>query len=344
MNKTFTLLLLAITLALAAAAALLWRENLSQRASLAALREEVETLNASLAEQQAAVARLQRQRDDLRGEVALLNAQLHHAHSEAAAARATQPAATNAPVAAADKEKKGGLGEFFAKLMDSPEMKKMIADQQRAVVEAMYGPLLKQLNLTPEQETAFKQLLADQQAKGVDLAGALLGGDKDARAQALEQMKQQQRETDEQVRALLGESGYATYKEYQESLGERTAVQQFSQRLAAGGNALSDAQSQSLTRIMTEERRNVTWAPGENIYSTDPNERGLQAVMSERAAQQALEQQQQVNQRVLDRAATVLNAEQLASLREFQETQLRMQRLGLEMGRRFLGGEGSSGP
>jgi hypothetical protein len=339
MNKTLTLLLLAATLALAGLSAVLWRETTKQRAQLATLREQLDTTSATLEEQQALAARLQRQRDELRADVALLNAQLHHAQNAAAAARAAGPATTDAPATPAEKEKKGGLGEFFAKLMDSPEMKKMISDQQRAVVEAMYGPLFKELNLTPDQEAAFKQLLADQQAKGVELAGALLGGDKEARARALEQMKEQQRESDEQIRALLGESGYASYKEYTETMGERTAVQQFSQRLSGGPNALSDAQSRTLAQIMTEERRNATWSPGENIYTTDPNERGLQAVMSESAAQRALEQQQLANERVLARAATVLNADQLASLREFQENQLRMQRFGLEMGRRFLGGD-----
>ncbi|MFN3409082.1 MAG: hypothetical protein ACK45B_08830, partial [Limisphaerales bacterium] len=172
MNKTLTLLLLAATLALAGLSAVLWRETTKQRAQLATLREQLDTTSATLEEQQALAARLQRQRDELRADVALLNAQLHHAQNAAAAARTAGPATTDAPATPAEKEKKGGLGEFFAKLMDSPEMKKMISNQQRAVVEAMYGPLFKELNLTPDQEAAFKQLLADQQAKGMELAGA----------------------------------------------------------------------------------------------------------------------------------------------------------------------------
>lgn len=344
MNKTITLALLAAALALAGLSAALWRETTQLRAMTVALRGEIEALTASLEEQRALAARLQRQREELRADAALLNAQLHHAHNETAAARAAGPVVTNTPGAAPEPERRGGLGEFLARVMDSPEMKRMIADQQRAMVGTLYGPLLRELNLTPEQGAAFQQLLADQQTRSVDLAGALLGGDPEARASAIEQMTRNQGETDEQIRTLLGEGGYATYKEYQDTLGERTAVEQFSQRLTGPGQGLNDAQSRDLTRIMTEERRRVTWSPGETIYSTNPNQRGLQAVMSESAGQQALDQLQQVNQRVLDRAGAFLDAGQLSALREFQESQLRLQRFGLEMGRRFLGGDDPAGP
>jgi hypothetical protein len=116
-------------------------------------------------------------------------------------------------------------------------------------------------------------------------------------------------------------------------------MQQFNQSLGGAGGALSDAQSQALLQILTDERRGTPWSNGENPFSGNSGEAGLQAVMSAEATAKFFEHQQQVNQRVLDRAATVLNAEQLEALRKHQENQLRMQRWAMEMGRRVMGGE-----
>lgn len=344
MKKLLTALSLAAALALAGVCVTLFNQSRALRGENDRLRAELEAAVAALGDATNQMARLQRQRDESRGEAALLTAQLSRAQTAAAQARPSPPVETAAPAPSSGRENRGGLGELLARIVDNPEMREFIAEQQRGVIGAMYGPLFRQLNLNPEQTAAFEQLLANQQARGMDMAGALLGGDEEARARAIEQMAAQQREADDQIRALLGESGYASYLEYQDTMGERAAMQQFSQQMSGGGAPLTDAQSQALTRIMTEERRRATWAPGDTVYSSDPSRRALDAVMSESAGRQMLEQQRQVNQQVLDQAAGVLNAGQLEALRRFQENQLRMQRFGLEMGRRFLGRDsGDSG-
>jgi hypothetical protein len=333
MKKLILLFNALFVVALAVVCAMLLQQQAALKASLVAAQAELESVQAELADAEANLADTEQQRDYLRGELLRLatQPQLPTGPGSLAAAATTNAPSTNAPA-------KGGLGEMMSKFLDDPAMKKMVADQQRAMLDTMYGPLFKQLNLTPEQETAFKDLLAKQQAQAMELAGDLMSGDKAKREAAMKEITAQNQQTDDAIRNLLGESGYASYKDYQDTMSDRMAMQQFNQSLAGAGGALSDAQSQALLQILTEERRGTPWGAGDNPFSSNPGEAGLQAALSAEAANQFFEHQQQVNQRVLDRAATTLNAEQLEALRKHQENQLRMQKWAMEMGRRFMGG------
>jgi hypothetical protein len=333
MKKIFLLANALFVVVLAVVCAVLLQQRAALTASLVAAQAELESAQAARADTEAQLTETEQQRDYLRTEILRLAAQPPRpgAVGSPAAATTTNRPATNAPA-------RGALGEMMSKLLDDPDVKKLVQDQQRALLDTMYGPLFKSLNLTPEQETTFKDLLAKQQGQAMELAADLISGDKAKRDAAMKEISAQTQLTDDLIRNLLGESGYATYKEYQGSLGDRMALQQFNQSPAGADGALSDAQSQSLLQIMSEERRNTPWAAGDAGRSSNPGEAGLQAALSAETATKYFEHQQQVNQQVLDRAATVLNAQQLEALRKHLENQLRTQKWAMEMGRRFMGG------
>jgi len=333
MKKLFLLANALFVVVLAVVCALLLQQRAAFNTRLADVQAELESAQAARADTEAQLTETEQQRDYLRGEILRRAAQPPRPDTGGSPAAATtlNAPATNAPA-------RGALGEMMSKLLDDPDMKKMVQDQQRALLDTMYGPLFKSLNLTPEQETTFKDLLAKQQGQAMELAADLMSGDKAKRDAAMKEIAAQTQQTDDLIRNLLGESGYATYKDYQETLGDRMALQQFNQSPAGAGGALSDAQSQALLQIMTEERRNTPWTAGDSGRSSNPSEAGLQAALSAEAATKFFEHQQQVNQQVLDRAVTVLNASQLEALRKHQETQLRMQKWAMEMGRSLMGG------
>ena len=67
--------------------------------------------------------------------------------------------------------------------------------------------------------------------------------------------------------------------------------------------------------------------------------------MSDEELEKYFERQEQINQRVYARSRTVLSQDQLDALGAFQTNQLKMQRFGMDMARKMMGGEKpSAGP
>ena len=82
------------------------------------------------------------------------------------------------PVSAGGKpdDEKGGFGKMLSKMMQDPETRKFIRDQQRMMMDQMYAPLVKKMGLTPEEAAQFKDLLADNTMKGAEAASSMFGG------------------------------------------------------------------------------------------------------------------------------------------------------------------------
>ena len=103
-----------------------------------------------------------------------------------------------------------------------------------------------------------------------------------------------------------------------------------------GGEDADDRanEDQQLLAIMGEERIEVPASP------LDPSARDqaaqMKAMRSEEMMDQQFENQKQINNRVLQRAATVLSPEQVNSLRTSQEQMLEMQQMGMKMSREMF--------
>ena len=151
----------------------------------------------------------------------------------------------------------------------------------------------------------------------------------------------QQKEFDGQVKAFLGEERYAQYKDYGETLAERMAVNQLSQQLASGPNPLNDDQSRQLLEIMKQEKKSVTPVFGGAGADGSVNMANWQALMSEDRLNEFFKQQEEIDQRVLERAKTVLTREQLTAFATHQSSQLQMQRMGMSMAAKMFGAQKS---
>lgn len=145
-----------------------------------------------------------------------------------------------------------GRGAFFA-LMENPEMQKLMHVEQKAALDNRYAALFKKLNLTPEQLEKFKNLLVEKQTSMMDVFAA-------AREQGINPREDPeafhklvadaQGEVDASIKAALGDSDYAQYKAYEQSLPQRNTVGQLEQRLSYSSTPLSDSQSESLVQIL----------------------------------------------------------------------------------------------
>jgi hypothetical protein len=298
------------------------------------LRHELAAQTRYLEAAKAAEKRLKRHRSLLSQQLDAANQELDAARERAAQVAATRAIPEATPVIPTNPPTKelGKFGGAMAKLLANPEIKKMIAQQQRALLDPLYGPLFKELGLSPEQIQQFKELLLAQQMKGVEQAGALLGDitteqDRAERAQMLADLD---RQNEEAIKAFLGEEGYPQYQHYRETLGDRMQLNQFHLQLAGGEHPLDSEQQAQLLHIMNEERQALAadfaqlgWVGGQPANPQD--------LFAADKLNQVMDLQQNLGQRVYDRARSVLQPEQLDAFGAFQTNQLSLQRIGIQL-------------
>lgn len=173
------------------------------------------------------------------------------------------PAGTGEPGEGAGSGGPGGLrGRFgdprqadaaMRELMAKPEVQALMAQQQKAVVEGRYAALFKSLNLTPEQAEKLKTLLADRMNTGRDVAEA-------ARAQGIDPRENRdtfakllsdaQATLDNSIKSVIGEQGYAQLQSYEQTMPQRSVVEQLQRQLAYGDTPLTAQQSEQLVQIL----------------------------------------------------------------------------------------------
>jgi hypothetical protein len=342
--KNILILLLTVSTLVFAALSLAQREKLARHKNeLVSVREELKTQEITQLQASQKLLEQQQQRESFE-QASDLAAMLKRRQVTEAKVAVTE--AKVAPATATDPglpseeqtppKNKNGFGDFFSKLMEDPDTKKMIREQQRMVLEQLYVPLIKQLGLTPDEAEQFKDLLADNMLKGAEKATSLLGsGSSTNQAELLSTLSESQKNFDDQMKAFLGESRYAQYQDYQKTVGERSQLSQFRQQ-ATGENAITDQQTEHLLVLMKEEKQNVSAATGFPPSGTTPEAGNLQAMLSGEGTEKLLQNQESVNQRVYDRAKDVLAENQLASFGKFQTNQLQLMRMGMNMARKFM--------
>src|ERR1035438_4784841 len=225
MKSTLTLFLAVTTVTLAVVCVTQTRKFSGQQTQLASLRTELDEKAQQVETLHAAQKRADQQRHELMDQAEELAAQL----------QARQLAETNVIVEASpapppvsskgekSDDAKGGFGKMLSKMMEDPDTRKFIHDQQRMMMDQMYAPLVKQMGLTPDEATKFKDLLADNTMKGAEAATSLMGGGASTnRTEAMATLSAGQKTMDEQLKTMLGDDRYAQYKDYQETVGERT--------------------------------------------------------------------------------------------------------------------------
>ncbi len=338
MKKSLILVLALTTIALGAVCVVQWQKSAAQKAQMVSLRGEMEQKAQEIDELQASQARFDKQRSELLGQAGELATRLQA--RQLADAKAPALAPTSVPLVAEGQKPDadgGNLGKMLSKMMDDPETKKFIRDQQRQMMGPLYGPLIKQMGLTPEEAEKFKDLLADNLMKGAGKASSLFSGlSSTNRTEMFNTLAAEQKSFDEQLKVFLGDTRYAQYKDYQQTIGERTQLNQFRQQTAGGGNALTDPQAEQLLAFMKEEKQTVAAATGQPLPGNAQGQASLQAMLSDDQTERTLQTQGIVNERVYERAQAILAPDQLESFGKFQTNQLQMMRMGMSVARKFL--------
>lgn len=336
MKSTLIIALLVAAVGLGVVCVLQFRKASEQQAQIAALNSALDQQKERVRDLETAKQHLNQQRSDL-----LDQAEQQAAELSRQIAAAPPPALTPATGSNSSSEPaQGGLGQVLSKMLSDPQTKDFLREQQRMMLDQMYGPLVKKMGLTPEEGKSFTDLMLDTAMKGTERASSLLGASSTNRTAALAQLAAENAAKETQIKELLGETRYAQYKDYQTTAGERIQLNQFRQQFGAGSLPLTEDQTEQLLGFMKEEKQTMA-SVGHPTVGSGQAGGEIEAILSEDRSESMLQSQEYVNERVYERAKTVLSEDQLSAFGKFQSNQLQMMRIGVGMARKFFAPEAS---
>lgn len=149
-------------------------------------------------------------------------------------------------------------------LMVKPEIQAMVNLQQQSLLDSRYAPLFRSLNLPPEQIDRLKTLLADRANTLVDVLVAARdqGIDPRQNPETLRKLvADAQNEINTSIKGLIGEAGFSQLSNYEQTLPQRSVVNQLEQRLSYTNTPLTPAQSEQLVQILAKHSP-TTATPG----------------------------------------------------------------------------------
>lgn len=167
-------------------------------------------------------------------------------------------AITEALVERSDGPQRGGRGDRInpmATLMQNPEFARALVTQQKSALDQRYADLFRRLNLAPDQVDRLKDLLIERQSAAADVMAAARAQGVDGRENRdeLRQLIQStQAETEQAIKAFLGNSGYNEYQTYEQTQPQRALVNQLETKLSYSGAPLQAAQMDQLVQILAE--------------------------------------------------------------------------------------------
>jgi hypothetical protein len=144
MKNTLLAVFIATTIALGVVAVVQWQKLAAQKTEMLAVRADTEQRTREIADLQASQKLSEQQRQELFRQADELAKKLQTREQADAKVAAKNPAGGKS-VSGADKpdKEKNPFGDFLAKMMEDPDTRKVIRQQQRAMLDQLYGPLVK---------------------------------------------------------------------------------------------------------------------------------------------------------------------------------------------------------
>lgn len=286
---------------------------------------------------------------DAKAELAKLKAERERA---AAAARSTPAPAARPGVATpgATSPREAGTTEIsgapaaiaatqdskaLSKMLQSPQMKELMKQQQTLAVDMQYGPLFDLLGLSPEEKENFRQLLAARTMGPAQLGLELMNPEltPERKKAITQQMEQMRKNSDASIQQFLNnDEDWKTFRNWEDTQPERSQLQ-MAGAAAFSSAPLSQEQEQSLISLMHEARSLV------NKAATANDAVARYDVMSEEGIQRQMQRIDESNRYVLERAPQFLNQAQMEALAKMQEQWRIMSETGMKMSSAMFGGK-----
>ena len=157
------------------------------------------------------------------------------------------------PPAAPTRNSRLGFGELLAA---DPRLADLAAGAYRASLAGEYGPLYRQLELTPAQITSFESLMVEHQREVMDtLATGSSQGLKPSDATIVALLLQENEELGTSQMELLGDPGYQQLQQFTRALPLQGIVREVAGVVALSPSPLTGGQADQLSRILTNSNR-----------------------------------------------------------------------------------------
>src|ERR1041385_1898722 len=228
-----------------------------------------------------------------------------------------------------------GMGEMLGKMMKDPAMRDMMRGQQKATLNMMYGGLFKEMTLAPEEKEKLMGILTEAQMKNIESAQGIFGGQKeDTGVDMQKRFEDTRKQTETELKSLLGDERFAQYEDYQKNISERMQLDQLKTQLDSEKMPLQDQQLAQLLKVMKEERAAVPPVIPNDAASFPKD---FKALMTAENLEKQMQWMEDYDRRVLDRAGQFLTPDQMKQYRAFQQSQAAMQQFGLKMAGELFG-------
>ena len=190
----------------------------------------------------------------------------------------------------------------LAKLIDDPAMKQFVREGAMKEFKLRYAPLAQALKLTPEQTEQFIELFTKLWFD-IYVTADTVPGNPDP-AKAVQDVATAKADIENQMRSLLGESGFAQFKEFTFEIPARATLDLLYGQL--GDKQLADDQTDRLFQVLKAEPYELTHGIEGDVNKAFFGSPSQVADYLLRLAES--------NQRVIQQASSFLTPEQLATL------------------------------
>ncbi len=215
-----------------------------------------------------------------------------------------------------------------------PAMWKVIRDQQKTGMTAIYKDFAKKLNLPPEQVEKFNNVLTDDVMENIDHITAVLQ-DGIAPAAMEPVFAGQEAALQEKIQELLGPEGLADYKEYTRSLAAYITAEQFKGMLA-GEKAEQETKARQLYEAMFEETKQTlanAGLPADFQMVPTLNFRNFASNAEEEKNLKLLDG---IYERLIARSGSFLTTEDIGKFGEFRASVINGNRMALTVNRKMM--------
>jgi RNA polymerase sigma factor (sigma-70 family) len=294
------------------------------------LRDEMQELRQQQAPLAAQIQQLQQERDDATNRLAGLREELAAAKKSPAEVVKLRGEVGQLRRENADINSTSPLSKITA----SPEMKKMVRDQQKATLKVLYAEYAKQLNLSPEMTDKFNDMMADHVMSNIDLITQTLHDGK-SQAEINQIFAASHADLQQQIQAMLGNDALTQYNDYTQNLGANLTAKQFAANLTGDDTAKQEKEDQLRQLVLQSTATALSNAGLPPNYQIVPT-LNFANIASEDQGNQSLDLLDTIFSNVVAGSSAFLSPEEQASLQTFRTNAINNNRMGLILNRKLM--------
>lgn len=248
MKSKGPLLILALLALLLAALAWIWK----QRQEIALLQELVDEDTRQLAAHATERAKLEKTVKEAQASAAQTTAPaVRPAKAEKAALRA----AVVTPASGDSTEVTDELAKQWLAEANDPAALRRLNLQARAQVQRRYGDLFQELHLSPDQTEALTKLFIDKRLVAVDMTVSQVQQNQNPMSDLAgfqDMVGTARTDIEGKIQDLLGEQGYADYRDYDRNFSQNSNLAQIDDALRNSASALTADQRTRLRQLLQD--------------------------------------------------------------------------------------------